>query len=217
MKNNKKQQPAKAHNIENLQQLPLPELVKIAKEAKVENPNEFHRKDLIFEILKSQVNQGGFILFTGILEILNDGFGFLRSVDGNFSNSSNDTYVSGSQIKRFALRNGDIVTGQVRPPKEKEKYYALPKIEAINYLPPEKSKQRPLFENLTPLYASEQLKLEYNGAKMTGRVLDLFTPIGKGQRALIVAPPRTGKTELLKNLHMALRITTQMHLLWYYW
>jgi len=171
-----------------------------AKEVNVDNPNEFQRKDLIFEILKSQVSQGGFILFTGVLEIMNDGYGFLRSIDGNLANSSNDTYVSGTQVKRFALRNGDIVTGQVRSPKEQEKYYALLKIEAINYLPPEKSKQRPLFENLTPLYASEQLKLEYDPMKMTGRVLDLFSPIGKGQRALVVAPPRTGKTELLKEL-----------------
>jgi transcription termination factor Rho len=192
--------PVQGHKIEDLQQLPLTQLVTIAEEVKVENPNEFQRKDLIFEILKSQVSQGGFILFTGILEILPDGYGFLRSEDGNFANSSNDTYVSGTQIKRFALRNGDIVTGQVRAPKEQEKYNALLKIEAINYLAPEKSKQRPLFDNLTPLYAMDQLKLEYNPMKMTGRVLDLFTPIGKGQRALVVAPPRTGKTELLKEL-----------------
>jgi len=192
--------PVQGHKIEDLQQLPQTKLVSIAEEFKVENPNEFQRKDLIFEILKSQVSQGGFILFTGILEILPDGYGFLRSEDGNFANSSNDTYVSGTQMKRFALRNGDIVTGQVRAPKEQEKYNALLKIEAINYLAPEKSKQRPLFENLTPLYASEQLKLEYNPVRMTGRVLDLFTPIGKGQRALVVAPPRTGKTELLKEL-----------------
>ena len=192
--------PVQGHKIEDLQQLPLNELVTIAEEVKVENPNEFQRKDLIFEILKSQVSQGGFILFTGILEILPDGYGFLRSEDGNFANSSNDTYVSGTQIKRFALRNGDTVTGQVRAPKEQEKYNALLKIEAINYLPPEKSKQRPLFDNLTPLYAMEQLKMEYNPVKMTGRVLDMFSPIGKGQRALVVAPPRTGKTELLKEL-----------------
>jgi len=172
--------PVDGYKIENLQQLPLTELVTIAKEVKVENPNEFQRKDLIFEILKSQVSQGGFILYTGILKIMNDGYSFLRSIDGNFANSSNDTYVSGTQVKRFALRNGDIVTGQVRSPKDQEKYYALLKIEAINYVAPDKSKQRPLFENLTPLYASEQLMLEYNPMKMTGRVLDLFTPIGKG-------------------------------------
>ena len=198
--NNRTHVPVDGYTVEDLQKKPLEELVEIALKVKVENPNEFKRKDLIFEILKSQVKQGGFILFTGILEVMNDGYGFLRSEDGNFANSSNDTYVSGTQIKRFALRNGDIVTGQVRQPKEQEKYYALLKIEAINYLPPEESKKRPLFDNLTPLYATEQLKLEYNPVKLTGRVLDLFTPIGKGQRALIVAPPRTGKTELLKEL-----------------
>jgi len=192
--------PVDGYKVEELQQKPLEQLVEIALKVKVENPNEFKRKDLIFEILKSQVSQGGFILFTGILEVMNDGYGFLRSEDGNFANSQNDTYVSGTQIKRFALRNGDIVTGQVRQPKEQEKYYALLKIEAINYLPPEESKKRPLFDNLTPLYATDQLKLEYNPLKLTGRVLDLFCPIGKGQRALIVAPPRTGKTELLKEL-----------------
>jgi len=192
--------PVDGYKVEELQQKPLEQLVEIALKVKVENPNEFKRKDLIFEILKSQVSQGGFILFTGILEVMNDGYGFLRSEDGNFANSQNDTYVSGTQIKRFALRNGDIVTGQVRQPKDQEKYYALLKIEAINYLPPEESKKRPLFDNLTPLYATEQLKLEYNPLKLTGRVLDLFCPIGKGQRALVVAPPRTGKTELLKEL-----------------
>jgi len=192
--------PVEGYKVEELQGKPLEALVQIAEKVKVENPNEFKRKDLIFEILKSQVKQGGFILFTGILEVMNDGYGFLRSEDGNFANSQNDTYVSGTQIKRFALRNGDIVTGQVRQPKDQEKYYALLKIEAINYLPPEESKKRPLFDNLTPLYATEQLKLEYNPLKLTGRVLDLFTPIGRGQRALIVAPPRTGKTELLKEL-----------------
>ena len=192
--------PVEGYKVEELQSKPLEELVKIADKVKVENPNEFKRKDLIFEILKSQVKQGGFILFTGILEVMNDGYGFLRSEDGNFANSQNDTYVSGTQIKRFALRNGDIVTGQVRQPKDQEKYYALLKIEAINYLPPEESKKRPLFDNLTPLYATDQLKLEYHPLKLTGRVLDLFTPIGKGQRALVVAPPRTGKTELLKEL-----------------
>jgi len=192
--------PVKGFTIETLQQKPLNELVEIAFKLNVENPNEFKRKDLIFEILKNQVSQGGYILFTGILEIMNDGYGFLRNEDGNFANSSNDTYVSSTQIKRFALRNGDVVTGQVRSPKDQEKYYALLKIEAINYLPPEESKKRPLFDNLTPVYPNEQLKLEYNPIKNTGRVIDLFAPIGKGQRALIVAPPRTGKTELLKEI-----------------
>ena len=192
--------PVNGFKVETLQQKSLDDLTQIALVLKVENPNEFKRKDLIFEILKNQVSQGGYILFTGILEVMNDGYGFLRSEDGNFANSSNDTYVSSTQIKRFALRNGDIVTGQVRSPKDQEKYYALLKIEAINYLPPEESKKRPLFDNLTPLYPDEQLKLEYDTIRLTGRVIDLFAPIGKGQRALIVAPPRTGKTELLKEI-----------------
>jgi len=192
--------PVQGYKVETLQQKPLNELLEIAIKLNVENPNEFKRKDLIFEILKNQVSQGGYILFTGILEVMNDGYGFLRSEDGNFANSSNDTYVSSTQIKRFALRNGDIVTGQVRSPKDQEKYYALLKIEAINYLPPEESKKRPLFDNLTPLYPQDQLILEYDPMKLTGRVIDLFSPIGKGQRALIVAPPRTGKTELLKEI-----------------
>jgi len=166
----------------------------------VDNPNGYQRKDLIFEILKAQVSQGGYILYTGILEIMPDNYGFLRSIDGNFANSRSDTYVSSTQIKRFALRNGDVITGQVREPKDQEKYYALLKIEAINYMSIEQAKLRPLFDNLTPLYPTEQLKLEYNLQKLTGRVIDLFAPVGKGQRSLVVAPPRTGKTELLKEI-----------------
>ena len=192
--------PVEGYKLEDLQNEPLTKLVKIANELNVENPNGYQRRDLIFEILKSQVSQGGYILYTGILEIMQDGYGFLRSIDGNFSNSSNDTYVSATQIKRFGLRNGDVITGQVRQPKDQEKYYALLKIEAINYMPIEEAKQRPLFDNLTPLYPQEQLKLEYNPVKLTGRVIDLFAPVGKGQRSLIVAPPRTGKTELLKEI-----------------
>jgi transcription termination factor Rho len=182
--------PVQGYTIEELRTQPIEKLTQIAKELGIENPQEFKRQDLMFEILKTQVSNGGYILFTGILEIMPDGYGFLRSLGKNFSDSQNDTYVSQTQIKRFALRTGDIVTGQVRPPKDAEKYYALLKIEAINYLPPEESKKRPLFDNLTPLYPQEQLKLEYMPTKLTGRVIDLFAPIGKGQRGLIVAPPR---------------------------
>ncbi len=192
--------PVKGHKIEELRGKSLDELLSIADELKVENPHQLKRQDLIFEILKSQVSQGGFILFTGILEIAHDGYGFLRSTDVNFSNSSSDAYVSATQIRKFALRNGDIVTGQVRQPKDQERYYALLKIEAVNYMPLRDIKNRPLFDNLTPLYPTEQLKLEYDENRLTGRVMDLFTPMGKGQRGLIVAPPRTGKTELLKEL-----------------
>ncbi len=193
--------PADAYKIEELKTLSLAKLIEIATKLGVENPQEYRRQDLMFEILKTQVNQAGYILFSGILDIANENFGFLRGVDENFSDSQNDVYVSLSQIRKFALRNGDLVTGQVRPPREsQERYYALLKIEAINHLSLEEAKNRPLFDNLTPLFPTQQLKLEYDSSKVTGRILDLFSPIGKGQRALIVAPPRTGKTELMKEL-----------------
>ncbi len=206
--------PVEGYKIENLRHMALDKLVEIAVNLNVENPNELKRQDLMFEILKSQVNKGGFILFTGILEITHEGYGFLRTTDANFSDSANDAYVSATQVRKFALRTGDIVTGQVRPPKEQERYYALLKIEAINYLPMQESRRRPLFENLTPLYPTEPLKLEYDSMKITGRVLDLFTPIGKGQRGLIVAPPRSGKTELMKELaHGISRNHTEVELI----
>ena len=197
---NRTHKPVEGYTVEDLREKTIDVLVAMAEELGVEHPNELMRQDIIFEILKAQTAQGGFILFTGILEVMQDGYGFLRSVDKSFSDSLHDAYVSSTQIKRFALRNGDVVTGQVRAPKEQERYYALLKIEAINYMPPEESKKRPLFENLTPLYACEQLKLEYHPTHLTGRMMDLFAPIGKGQRGLIVAPPRSGKTELMKEI-----------------
>lgn len=196
--------PVEGYKIEDLKLLDLESLIKIAHEAEIENPREFRRQDLIFEILKAQTKKGGFILFTGILEISPEGYGFLRGMDSNLSDSVNDAYVSNSQIRKFALRVGDIVTGQVREPKDQEKYYALLKIEAINYLPLKEARERPLFDNLTPIFPTEKIKLEYDPLKLTGRMLDLFAPIGKGQRSLIVAPPRTGKTELMKELANAI-------------
>ncbi|TXE86205.1 transcription termination factor Rho [Campylobacter volucris] len=196
--------PVEGYKIEDLKLLDLENLIKIAHEAEIENPREFRRQDLIFEILKAQTKKGGFILFTGILEISPEGYGFLRGMDSNLSDSVNDAYVSNSQIRKFALRVGDIVTGQVREPKDQEKYYALLKIEAINYLPLKEARERPLFDNLTPIFPTEKIKLEYDPLKLTGRMLDLFAPIGKGQRSLIVAPPRTGKTELMKELANAI-------------
>lgn len=192
--------PVEGHKIEEMRAFSMGELISTAISLGVENPQEYKRKDLIFEILKHQVKAGGHILFTGILEVVSDGYGFLRSIEENFTDSQNDTYVSQSQIKKFALRNGDIVTGQVRAPRDGERYYALLKIEALNYQPLEDTRNRPLFDNLTPLFPNKQLELEYHPNHVTGRILDLFTPIGKGQRALIVAPPRTGKTELMKEL-----------------
>ncbi|MDH4944978.1 transcription termination factor Rho [Sulfurimonas sp. C5] len=192
--------PVSGSSVEELRIKSIDELVELATELGVEQPNELKRQDVIFEILKAQTAQGGYILFSGILEIMQDGYGFIRSIDKSFNESINDAYVSNTQIRRFALRNGDVVTGQVRPPKDQERYYALIKIEAVNSLPPEESKKRPLFDNLTPLYPQEQLKLEYKEKGFTGRMMDLFAPIGKGQRSLIVAPPRSGKTELLKEI-----------------
>ncbi|MGE4295060.1 MAG: transcription termination factor Rho [Campylobacterales bacterium] len=192
--------PAASITIEQLRVKPLNELVALATEAGIEHPNDYKRQDLMFEILKAQVSQGGYILFSGMLEVMGDGYGFLRAIDSNFSNTDHDTYVSNTQIRKFGLRTGDIVTGQVRAPKEQERYSALLKIEAINYLPPEEAKKRPLFDNLTPLYPQERIRMEYDPIKLTGRIIDLFDPIGKGQRGLIVAPPRSGKTELLKEL-----------------
>lgn len=192
--------PVDGYKIEDLRTLELDGLIKIANTLGIENPREFRRQELVFEILKAQTSQGGYILFTGILEITNEGYGFLRGIDSNFSDSINDAYVSLSQIRKFALRVGDIVTGQVREPKEQEKYYALLKIEAINYRSIAEVRERPLFDNLTPLFPTEKIRLEYDPMRLTGRVVDLFTPIGKGQRSLIVAPPRSGKTELMKEL-----------------
>ncbi len=192
--------PVEGYKIEELRAKPMEQIIKIANELGVENPQEYRRQELIFEILKSQVSKGGYILFTGILEVSSEGHGFLRAMNENLSDSQNDAYVSNTQIRRFALRSGDLVTGQVRPPKDQERYYALLKIEAINYQAVDEMKNRPLFDNLTPLFPTQQIKLEYDANKITGRMLDLFAPIGKGQRALIVAPPRTGKTELMKEL-----------------
>ncbi len=192
--------PVEGYQLEELRTKSIKQLIGIAEEVGVENPSDYRRQDLIFEILKAQVNQGGYILFSGILEITNEGHGFLRALTESLADSQNDTYISQSQIRRFALRNGDIVTGQVRAPKDQERYYALLRIEAINYMSLEEIKNRPLFDNLTPLFPQTPLKLEYDQNKVTGRMLDLFSPIGKGQRALIVAPPRTGKTELMKEL-----------------
>jgi len=192
--------PVNGASVDELRIKSLDDLIVLAEELNVEHPQELKRQDLIFEILKAQTAQGGYILFSGILEIMPDGYGFIRSIDKSFNDSENDSYVSNTQIKRFALRNGDVVTGQVRPPKDQERYNALIKIEAVNSLPPEESKKRPLFDNLTPLYALDQIKLEYREKGLTGRMMDLFAPIGKGQRGLIVAPPRSGKTELLKEI-----------------
>jgi transcription termination factor Rho len=158
------------------------------------------KQEIIFKILQAQTEKSGLIFSEGVLETLPDGFGFLRAPDYNYLPGPDDIYVSPSQIRKFDLRTGDTISGQIRPPKEGERYFALIKVEAINFEPPEMARDRVFFDNLTPLYPNEKLKLETDPENLAARVLDLMTPIGKGQRALIVAPPRTGKTMLLQNI-----------------
>ena len=158
------------------------------------------KQDLIFQILKAQTEQSGFIFSEGVLEVLPDGFGFLRAPDYNYLPGPDDIYVSPSQIRKFDLQTGDTVSGQIRPPKEGERYFALIKVEAVNFEAPEQARDKLFFENLTPLYPQERFVLETTSDNLSGRVMDLMTPIGRGQRGLIVAPPRTGKTMLLQNI-----------------
>src|SRR6202008_1671604 len=157
-------------------------------------------QELIFEILKARAEKSGLIFSEGVLEVLPDGFGFLRAPDYNYLPGPDDIYVSPSQIRKFDLHTGDTVSGQIRPPKDGERYFALIKVEAVNFEPPERAREKIFFENLTPLYPQSKLSLETEGESLSARVLDLMVPIGKGQRGLIVAPPRTGKTMLLQNI-----------------
>src|SRR5215467_840689 len=178
----------------------ITDLAKIAKELNVPGASGMRKQELIFKILQAQTEKSGLIFSEGVLETLPDGFGFLRAPDYNYLPGPDDIYVSPSQIRKFDLRTGDTVSGQVRPPKEGERYFALIKVEAINFEPPEMARDRILFDNLTPLYPDTRFRLETDGENLTGRALDLLTPLGKGQRALIVAPPKTGKTMLLQSI-----------------
>lgn len=181
------------------------ELMKLAKDLNVEGATGMKKQDLIFAVLQAQVEKAGNVFDSGVLEILPDGFGFLRSPDYSYLPSPDDIYVSPSQIRRFNLRTGDLVSGQIRPPKEGERYFALLKVEAINHEPPEQNISRPLFDNLTPYYPTERIKLEYLSTDYSTRVMELITPIGKGQRGMIVAAPRTGKTMLLQSIAKAIK------------
>ena len=180
-----------------LKEMTINELCGVAKSLTVENPTGMRRQDLIFRILQRQTEREGLIFGEGVLEVLPEGFGFLRAPEYNYLPGPDDIYVSPSQIRRFNLHTGDTVSGQIRPPKEGERYFALIKVEAINFEPPEVAMEKVHFDNLTPLYPEEQLKLEVED-NMTSRVMDLATPLGKGQRGLLVAPPRTGKTMMLQ-------------------
>ena len=187
-------------NLKSLKSKKIGELTEIARNFDVEGASSLRKQDLIFSILQAQAEKSGFIYGEGVLEILSDGFGFLRSPDYNYLPGPDDIYVSPSQIRRFSLRTGDVVAGQIRPPKEGERYFALLKVEATNYEEPERARDKILFDNLTPLYPEEHLRLENDAEEYTTRAIDLLTPIGKGQRGLIVAAPRTGKTMMLQNL-----------------
>src|SRR4051794_16829960 len=183
--------------IAELKEKNITELTKIARTLDLPGASGMRKQDLIFKILQAQSEKEGHIFAEGVLEILPDGYGFLRSPDYNYLPGPDDIYVSPSQIRRFGLRTGDTVQGTVRPPKEGERYFALLKVEQLNYESPEKAHNKLLFDNLTPLYPQKRLKLEHQPNEYTTRVLDLMAPLGKGQRGLIVAPPRTGKTVLM--------------------
>lgn len=190
-------------NIVELKEKSIGELTSIAKDLKLENASGLRKQELIFAILQAQTEKNGQIYGAGVLETLPDGFGFLRAPDYNYLPGPDDIYVSPSQIRRFNLRTGDTVAGQIRPPKEGERYFALLKVESINFESPEEIRDKILFDNLTPLYPEEKINLEVAG-DMNTRVMDLVTPIGKGQRGMIVAQPRTGKTMILQSIAKAI-------------
>jgi transcription termination factor Rho len=190
----------KALNIAELKEMNISALAKVAKDLGVAGATGMRKQELIFKILQAQTEQSGLIFSEGVLECLPDGFGFLRAPEYNYLPGPDDIYVSPSQIRKFDLRTGDTISGQIRPPKEGERYFALIKVEAVNFEPPEAARERIFFDNLTPLYPQERIRLETTKENLSARVMDLMTPVGKGQRGLIVAAPRTGKTMLLQNI-----------------
>lgn len=201
---NKRKKQGDGMNISELKDKTPDELAKLAKELNVEGARGLRKQELMFAILQAQTEKTGLIFGEGVLEILPDGFGFLRSPDYSYLPGPDDIYVSPSQIRRFTLRTGDLVTGQIRPPKESERYFALLKVEAVNHEPPDESIERPLFDNLTPYYPTEPIDLEYDKDEYCTRIMGLVSPIGMGQRGMIVAAPRTGKTMLLQSIAKAI-------------
>ncbi|UQZ91168.1 transcription termination factor Rho [Deltaproteobacteria bacterium Smac51] len=188
-------------DLSDLKKMKISDLTALAKEFKIEGATGLRKQELIFALLQAQTEHNGMIFGGGVLETLPDGFGFLRAPESNYLPGPDDIYVSPSQVRRFNLRTGDTVTGQIRPPKESERYYALLKVEQCNFEDPEEShRDKILFDNLTPLYPQERIKLETDAKNYSMRIMDMMTPIGKGQRGLIVSPPRTGKTILLQNI-----------------
>ncbi len=189
-----------AMDISEMKKKTVSDLMKVAQELGIQGTSGLRKQDLIFKILEGQTQKNGLIFSTGVLEILPEGYGFLRSTDYNYLPSADDIYVSPSQIKRFDLRTGDTVQGQVRPPKDGERYFALLRVEAVNFESPEAAKEKTLFDNLTPLYPMEKLNLEMKSRDLSTRIIDLLSPIGKGQRGLIVSPPKAGKTMVLQRI-----------------
>jgi len=187
-------------NLSELKKKDIASLIQIAKDYDIENANGMRLQDLIFALLQAQTRRNGIVYGSGVLETLPDGFGFLRAPDYNYLPGPDDIYVSPSQIRRFNLCTGDTIAGQIRPPKESERYYALLKVEEVNFKSPDIASEKILFDNLTPLFPNNRLKLERGDRDMTTRIIDLAAPIGMGQRALIVAPPRTGKTMILQSI-----------------
>ncbi|HKY69865.1 MAG TPA: transcription termination factor Rho, partial [Gammaproteobacteria bacterium] len=196
-------------NLSELKNIPATELSKTAQEMGIENIARLRKQDLIFAILKAHAKTGEDIYGDGVLELLQDGFGFLRSSKYSYLPGPDDIYVSPSQIRRFGLRTGDTVSGKIRPPKDGERYFALLKVDEINFEPPDQTRTKLLFENLTPLHAEEKIHLEVgNGSTedITARIIDLVSPVGKGQRGLIVSPPKAGKTMILQNIAHSIAI-----------
>jgi transcription termination factor Rho len=191
-------------DLSTLKELGVTALTKIAREMEIPGATGMRKQELIFEILRARAQKAGLIFSEGVLEVLPDGFGFLRAPDYNYLAGPDDIYVSPSQIRKFDLHTGDTIAGQIRSPKEGERYFALIKVEAINFEPPARGRERVFFENLTPLYPQEHIRLEADAENLSTRVMDLMTPLGKGQRGLIVAPPRTGKTMLLQAIANAI-------------
>lgn len=185
-------------NIKELQQMELKDLYEVAEKFNIENYRILTKNDIVFKILEANTKNNGFVFAAGVLEILQEGYGFLRI--SNYLPSEDDIYVSQTQIRRFMLNTGDYVSGQVRPPKDGERYYSLIRVEAINNRDPEQAKKRSLFTNLTPIYPQKMLKMETDAKSISGRIMDLISPIGKGQRGLIVSPPKAGKTTILKDI-----------------
>jgi len=197
---NKQKQEVFSMDIVELKGKTVSELLKLAEDLDIEQCSGLRKQELIFKILEAKTEKNGLIFAEGVLETLNEGYGFLRSPDYNYLPGPDDIYVSPSQIKRFDLKKGDTISGQVRPPKDSERYFALLKIEAVNFENPEVAKHKTLFDNLTPLYPEEKIKLEVSTDELSMRIMDLLSPIGKGQRALIVSPPKAGKTILLQKI-----------------